>query len=204
MYFSSIHGVADKKFKTLPESDLIKASKYRMKNDQNRFLLGRLILKSVFESKKNKIDSLNIQLSKYGKPFITGFLNFNISHSGEFVVLVLSKNDIGIDIELKEENNVLTDGAFFSAEEIIKLKNSNDVAIDFFTIWTKKEAIVKSIGIGLNSKLHQINTLDEVCHFNEIPYFSKEIKIHNDYICYIASDHPIEEVKITKLDFTQR
>ena len=36
----------------------------------------------------------------------------------------------------------------------------NDIDIKFFEVWTKKEAYLKFLGIGLNTKMYLINTLN--------------------------------------------
>lgn len=107
-----------------------------------------------------------MKLSNYGKPYFTNHHNFdfNISHSGEYVVIAVTENGkIGVDIELIDQEIDLSLGTVvFTQSEY----NYIDTYLDFFILWTKKEAYLKCIGTGfmeepsLNTAFS--NYLDEV------------------------------------------
>ena len=94
----------------------------------------------------------------YGKPFLPDYLNplqvqFNLSHSGDKVVIALTKqHKVGIDIEkIKTEHNALIAKRFFSEQECNVLETLSGVekTVAFFRIWAKKESIVKTLGKSL-------------------------------------------------------
>lgn len=191
IYIASIENLSEKELETVPQEFLSKSKKFHQENDRKRFLLGRYMLKTVVTNLEPKLKNLEIKYSKYKKPFIKDFYEFNISHSGAFVVLAISPYKIGIDIELKDKNSVILDQSIFSTEELNLMLTTLEVKNCFFNIWTAKEAIIKANGIGLNSRLNKINTLDKFCIFEGEKFFTQEIFIHKDYCCHFATNQDI-------------
>ena len=102
---------------------------------------------------------LNFGYSEYGKPYIEGFENysFSVSHSGGCVAFVDSTEDIGIDIQLIQGKNKHA-ARFFTENEQLYAAQSDSA---FFEVWTRKEAYVKMLGIGLSHGLRSFDVLDE-------------------------------------------
>jgi len=108
---------------------------------------------------------LKIQLNRYGKPYLVDYPNidFSISHSGEYVVMGIKENgQIGVDLELINKDIDLSISSLaFSTSECRFV----DTYMDFFILWTKKEAYLKCLGTGfmeesmLNTAFN--NNLDE-------------------------------------------
>lgn len=129
---------------------------YRFEADQQRFLVGRGLLKtalSFIEPSLNPKD-WHIRTDK-NKPYIDQNIDFSISHSGDWVVVGLSRHTIGIDVE---EHKTRTDilgiaKRYFTKEEYHYLNTSKQQTQDFFTLWTLKEAYLKATGVGLNHGL---------------------------------------------------
>ena len=103
-------------------------------------------------------ESLRFSKGVHGKPILKGKsdLHFNISHTDNYWIMALSKEDeIGVDIE-HHKNRKNMDGIvssyFHSAEheEYQKQKSDTDKKDFFYHIWTRKEAYAKYLGLGLN------------------------------------------------------
>ena len=112
--------------------------------------------------------SITFSYASYGKPFINGnALNFNLSHSASHAAFVFSlKTAVGIDIEtprpLSFESSIVAN--YFSPAEREYITQAGDQRA-FFRCWTRKEALLKALGIGIGSGLHrlkQISCLNEV------------------------------------------
>ncbi len=123
---------------------------------KSRILL-RLVLAGYLNISPSKITFI---YGKNGKPKLkTSFkkISFNVSHSlNHLAVLVDSYRDIGVDIESEtKQNQVITDLAkrFFIPEEFKIIMNSSEAkrSILFNRIWTLKEAVLKSSGIGISN-----------------------------------------------------
>ena len=93
----------------------------------------------------------------FGKPILCNArdFHFNLSHSGDWVVMAISSADVGIDIEQVVPLDLSIAQHFFSAREYHKL-NSLPVSLQlnfFYQIWTLKESYIKMTGQGLSIAL---------------------------------------------------
>lgn len=87
-----------------------------------------------------------IKENEGGKPYLDNGPYFNISHSGEYVILgIHPSRDVGVDIERIDEKRLGTIRFVLNEEE----KEINDIQ-KIFQIWSNKESLVKckSTGIG--------------------------------------------------------
>lgn len=103
-----------------------------------------------------KPTEIRLSVSSYGKPYLINnpSIDFNISHSGEYVGLAVgSCKKIGVDIELIDKNIDLTiKSIIFSKLECSLIDNYND----FFVLWTKMEAYLKCLGTGFANKVENL------------------------------------------------
>src|SRR5262249_39651441 len=81
-------------------------------------------------------------------------IDFNVSHSGEFVALVFSRaGPVGIDIEQERPelaSNEVIDRFFSAAERsAVRAQAATDQSRAFFRVWTRQEAAVKTLGLGI-------------------------------------------------------
>ena len=85
-----------------------------------------------------------------------GHLDFNLSHSGKYVVLAVSDKPVGIDVEQKKKNRLSVAKRFFCKKEytdIMVLPDEESRNRKFIEYWTMKEAYVKRMGEGLHIPL---------------------------------------------------
>ena len=85
---------------------------------------------------------------EYGKPYIENHeVEFNVSHSGEYLAIAVSEHPVGIDIQGPK---VIREGTFRKVvqpqEESLVGKEREK---DFLRLWTLKESFVKAEGKGL-------------------------------------------------------
>ncbi len=86
-----------------------------------------------------------MKLSNNGKPYLENGPYFNLSHSGEYVVLAVSKSrDVGVDIERIDESKV--EAIKFSSNE--EENKVNDLET-LFRIWSNKESLIKCLDTGI-------------------------------------------------------
>src|SRR5690242_12056776 len=84
----------------LPEELKQKILRYREWKDQHAALYGKLLLMKALAEAGFQSDLLNLNYTKYGRPYIKHTPDFNISHAGSFVVCAIANQcSIGIDIE---------------------------------------------------------------------------------------------------------
>jgi 4'-phosphopantetheinyl transferase len=151
--------------KFLNPSEQNRAKRFHKEIDRNRFIIYRSILKFVLAA-YTKLDVKNILFNYHSnkKPYLASHpeLCFNISHSEDFAVIAISKNEVGIDIEYISENfdftNLLSD--IFTRNEILAIENADDKNHAFYNSWTRKEAFVKALGKGIDDDFKNIPCLD--------------------------------------------
>lgn len=85
-------------------------------------------------------------------------LHFNLSHSGELAIMALAcGSEIGVDVEQVREVRHRDELAkrYFAPSEIAAIKAADQSRrdVEFFAIWTAKEAILKAIGTGISYPL---------------------------------------------------
>lgn len=95
---------------------------------------------------------------KNGKPYFRDYpFYFNISHSGDYVLCVISEEEVGADIQkIQPVDTAKLAGRFFAKEECRMLEQCGSDGKRqslFFELWTKKEAFGKLTGQGVAAVL---------------------------------------------------
>jgi 4'-phosphopantetheinyl transferase len=81
-------------------------------------------------------------------------ISFSLSHTGGLMLLAITGNGrVGVDAEIVRPGIEVADLSrrFFApveADEILRLRPEEQLAA-FFACWTRKEAFVKALGVGL-------------------------------------------------------
>jgi 4'-phosphopantetheinyl transferase len=123
-----------------------------------------LILSSYIEEEPSGI---NLSTHPAGKPFLPDqAINFNISHSGNMLILGFGYFDhIGVDVqeEYSISNLEIVLERFFSPEEQDYLYSLDpDLRqTQFFSIWSAKEAYLKALGEGFRLSSTAFSALPE-------------------------------------------
>lgn len=100
---------------------------------------------------------LPIVIGENGKPFLKDSdLHFNISHSGDYIVCVVDRKSVGVDIQKQGQcKNRRMAERFFSKKEAESLRNLSEAEYDcrFTRLWAAKESYLKLTGRGLGGNL---------------------------------------------------
>jgi 4'-phosphopantetheinyl transferase len=143
--------------------EIERSQRYRHIPDTNRFIVSRAVTR-ILPGKYLHTNPSEIVFRQgvNKKPFVENSgLFYNISHSGDLVLLAVSDASIGIDVERIDPgfdfNDILTD--YFSASEQ-KLIITSSQADSFYRLWTRKEALTKATGKGLDDDLKLIPAPD--------------------------------------------
>lgn len=100
----------------------------------------------------------DFEYNEHDKPFLKGYSNeyFNISHSGNHVVVVFSERNVGVDVEEMGKDRRGIAERFFTVREIQQMHAcpTQEAQIHFFyQLWTLKESYMKAIGKGMTMSL---------------------------------------------------
>lgn len=101
---------------------------------------------------------LEISCDELGKPYLQDrSIYFNLSHSGSFVACALSGRPVGVDIQVMRRCRMELVKRYFSDTEQKEIQNSTDRDATFTRIWTRKESLLKAVGIGLRTTLKEVD-----------------------------------------------
>lgn len=176
-----------------------KLLRYRRWQDVQLSLIGKLLVKRGMSFFNKEIELQEFFFTKYNKPYFkNNDVSFNISHSGEMVVVYMTNKDenIGIDIE---ENHKLKIEDFknqMTTYEVNKIFNSKDPLNEFFLYWTQKEAALKAHGNGLLIPLKSFEIKEGKTLIESDKYYVTEVNLREGYSCHVASQQKINKEHI--------
>jgi len=124
--------------KSVSEKQKEKALKYKNEKDQIRSLLSSYLM--------NLLSEEEILYKEKGKPYFANGPFFNVSHSGKYIVLVVSDKEVGIDIEENVEKDMSLLLKIFNEAEARIIKEH----ADFYYLWCAKESLIKCIGSSIS------------------------------------------------------
>lgn len=177
----------------LPQEFADRARRFRRWQDAQAALIGRLLLIDVIGKGDHSILG-RLEYTYYGRPYIQGLPDFNISHSGKHVLLACDPfSRIGIDIEETRPINHEEFRSQMTDNEWTRISTSPDPLHAFYTYWTQKEAVIKAHGNGLSLPLKSFELQDEQTRIGEEVFYVKKIDIAPGALCYIASDRQLTE-----------
>ena len=205
----------------LSTQDLATVDKFKFDKDRKRFIISRYFLRTLLaDYLGTPTKEIRIITNHYGKPELDSTIQkniqFNISHSGHFILFAINlNNEIGIDIEKIDGtiNHLEIAENYFSNDEIRLLKKTGkkeDMIKNFYYIWTRKEALLKAIGIGLLPDLKKIsviyNHFDLDLELNQLNFDKKNIwnieslEIDNSYKTALAYEGKTKKILIKNID----
>ncbi|MDD5885488.1 MAG: 4'-phosphopantetheinyl transferase superfamily protein [Erysipelotrichaceae bacterium] len=157
----------------LPQERLEKAAAYRLEEDQLRSL-GAGYLLWLYTS------PAPLTYGLYQKPEKAGEF-FNLSHAGNYAVLVVDDTPVGIDIECIRPFSKVWEEKAFTAEE----KQNIHAESDFFLLWTRKESIGKASGYGLRKGVLSLPSKDGVNEYEGKTYLTHSCQ-EGDYFLSVS------------------
>jgi len=169
--------------------------------DQRLMLMGRLMVREFFLGSGFHWHLFN--KTENGKPYVKGMQCFNISHSGNIVIVAFSLFDIGIDIELKREIDFNSVVDYIHPLEKAEFLYSNNYTDSFFKIWTRKEAFLKAKGNGIVDGLNEYNCLQNIVNDGVFKWEIAELHILHDYSVAVCQKAPIEAIDICEMSLDE-
>ncbi|WP_422657551.1 4'-phosphopantetheinyl transferase family protein [Paenibacillus sp. EC2-1] len=157
--------------------------RFARQEDAYRSLFGELLVRAVICQELGLLnEEIHFVKNDYGKPMLLGHedFNYNISHSGCWVVMIRGQGAVGIDIEMIQKSDLEIARRFFSPLEFNDLisRPESERNTYFYDLWTLKESYIKAIGTGLSTPLDSfsirlkenhfmLETNDEGCKFTQ-------------------------------------
>jgi len=133
--------------------------------DRERFAKARWSLRNIL-ARYLTISPENIVFSygTHGKPSLkNSAVQFNLSHAGDYGLLAIARDAVGVDIEIVRTNRDFLALAerFFAPQEyaaLLALPAKKRMSA-FYRCWTRKEAFIKATGDGLSLSLAKFEVI---------------------------------------------
>jgi 4'-phosphopantetheinyl transferase len=143
----------------LDAAERAKAARYMRLPDQVRFAATRSTLRALLGEALGMLpEQVPLVVSERGKPMLAdalgSALSFNVSHSGDHALIALSRQrGVGVDIEQINEaidwRGLARLVCTTEEKQAIEDAPSARQAAQFFRCWTAKEAVLKTLGLGI-------------------------------------------------------
>lgn len=142
--------------------------RFHFAKDRHRHLVTRALIRTTLSHYAPHIqpNAWQFDLNDFGKPsianIITPQLQFNISHSHNFIAVAITlAQTIGMDVEkIRDRKHIdgLAEHCFTETEQAyIFAEKGKHVLKRFFQLWTLKESYIKARGKGLAIPLQELS-----------------------------------------------
>lgn len=138
----------------LTPDERARAARYLRPPDRTRFVVGRGGLRALLGPLLElPPPAVPLVTNAFGKPQLAApaGIQFNVAHSGNWVLLALGARPVGIDVEEVQAgfDFAAVAAARFSAAEQEEIARAPDSRAAFYARWTRHEARAKAAGHGL-------------------------------------------------------
>jgi len=187
----------------LPSYMQTKVLRYKRWEDAQASLLGKLLLLESFNFIDGPQHTLaDVQYSGFHRPFINNSMDFNISHSGNYVVCAISEDTrLGIDVEEIKSLQLEDFQSQFSQLDWNRIIEAENSCHEFYNFWTKKEALIKADGRVMHVPLCDINVFDETCVLDNKTWHTHKFSFSPNYAAHLATESQDIEINIVPVTF---
>lgn len=133
----------DEAFSRLDEGRAKKAKRYVRLEDRARSVASGLLIRA-YAGKGLLIEG------EYGKISLQNGPEFNVSHGGEFIVIYVCSHPVGVDVESIARCDLKIVPVAMTEVEANDIHTPKDLAY----AWTRKEAVAKCLGRGIEDPSH--------------------------------------------------
>jgi 4'-phosphopantetheinyl transferase len=182
--------------------------RYKFWQDRWRNLMGKLLLLDALESFQlpgGLLDTLDY--TYHGRPFFKDLpgIDFNISHSGNYVICALAKEiTIGIDIEEIKPCSFDDFANTMNEQQWHIIKNSPEPYRQFFTYWAIKESIIKADSRGLSLPLPGIHIEGNMAICDNRKWYLHPLQVDADYCTSLSADRELPAFETTFREYVQQ
>lgn len=162
----------------LREASSTRLSNMKSEVHKQGFLSIRQLLKVAGYSDSELLYDTN------GKPYLTDNKCISISHSFQYATIIISNENVGIDIEMKREKIKRIAAKFCSSKELAVVEESDNDILALTTIWCAKEAMFKMCDSrSLSFKDHMyVDFRQSICEVNA-NVFNKQFSFESIDLC---------------------
>lgn len=148
----------------LSEAEQARAARFVFARDGQRYVAAHAALRQILSTETGIApERLEFTEGEFGKPALVGQseVRFNLSHSHSIGLIAVSRGaEVGVDVELARtvSDAMALAATCFTPGEIRMLQATPAAARDraFLVGWTRKEAAIKALGLGMSADLQAL------------------------------------------------
>jgi len=189
--------------KKVSPSKQLKLKRYINKRDMYSSLLSELIVRrELFKKLSICNKDIEFEYGENGKPYVDyDNCEFNMSHSGDYVLCGLDDSKIGVDIEQVRYCDFYNiDRVFSDNEKELFYNKLTDKESMFYRTWVLKETYLKATGIGFSINVKSIDLDLNNPRITYGGWFFKEYDLMKNYKIAVCSESGLFTNEITYLD----
>ena len=161
--------------KLLPTERRKKAEEFKNMSDRLHCIAGGLLMRKALPVSWVEC----VEYNQHGKPFLRDNNRcFSLSHGGNYSVIAIHSEDIGVDIEkISSEIDSVSKMAarlMFTRRELSWISDK-DSGNRFYTLWTKKESILKADGRGFSLPPKSFDVLEDTDWTTETFFYDNHV-----------------------------
>ncbi len=182
----------------LPKTMQDSIMRFHRWQDRHSALAGKLLLRRGLLLRGRQSSDMNrLKLTEYGRPFLEGWLDFNISHCDGLAICAFTEQGrVGVDVEVVRDTTLSDFSDSFTESEWAIILGSPAPLVRFYSMWTRKESVLKADGRGLNFDLTKINSEEKHVSFNQKTYETRELNLGSSWIAHLACSESFEDMEI--------
>lgn len=177
-----------------------KIARYRRWQDRHAHLFGKLLLREALKRCSGADTLSGLQYTSYGRPYLPGPVDFNLSHSGKYVVCAISgESNLGVDIEEVKPIQLADFANVLRLDEVAAIQSAPDALQSFYRLWTIKESVIKAEGRGLSIPLKDILVDHHSASLYDKVWYLHDLKIDGQYSTFLTTNTIPKSVKVTEI-----
>lgn len=188
----------------LSDEELLRIQQYKFEQDRHRYCVTRLAMRSLLAHyMMQSPQSIQLSYGPYGKPQVSvdnlqHDLQFNVSHTKKRALFAFARHyKVGIDIEYIQPDFPALDIASsnYTRPELTMLRRAprQQQQSLFFSLWTRKEAVVKATGHGVSMDFRSfsvlpipISTIHVQCEWGIQQLTVQQLNVGGDFVAALA------------------
>jgi 4'-phosphopantetheinyl transferase len=192
VYFSQYSSLRDESqldtaWAKLPLSMREKIAAYKDPVDRQLRISGKLQLLRLIDDFKLLLTLNDLKYTAFHKPYFDGGLDFSIAHCDGAVICAGTMGaKIGVDIEPIKEIDIRDYRRELTINEYNMIEQSEDPSKAFLQIWTKKEALLKATGRGIDMDMGEVDVSSDGITVHGERYLFLSLSAYPKYITHLA------------------
>jgi 4'-phosphopantetheinyl transferase len=185
---------------SLPESMQQRITAYQDRLDRQSRIMSKLMLRHWMAEAKLLYSLSDVKYSAEARPFVSADLDFNIAHADGIVMLAAAVGArVGVDIEAIKPVHISDYQEQLTEAELVHIRLSDDDDRTFYRIWTRKEAVIKAIGLGVHADWQQIDVLNDMVKYVDQTYYVQKIAVGEGHMAHLAINTPHMKVALREM-----